>query len=40
MDLMISGDRISAETAPRYGLLNQVVPSGELLETALERARG
>lgn len=38
MDLMMSGDRISAETALRYGLLNQVVPATDLLEAALDRA--
>ncbi len=38
MELMLFGDRIPAETALRYGLLNAVVPAAELLDTALERA--
>lgn len=38
MELMLSGDRVPAAQALRYGLLNEVVPSSRLLETALERA--
>ncbi|PXY24669.1 enoyl-CoA hydratase/isomerase family protein [Prauserella muralis] len=38
MELMLEGDRIPAAQALRYGLLNEVVPAGELLDTALRRA--
>ena len=38
MDLMLSGDRLSAEDAHRLGLVQRVVPAEKLLETALEKA--
>lgn len=38
MELMLNGDRIPAGQALRYGLLNDVVPAVDLLDTALERA--
>ncbi|MFD4195650.1 enoyl-CoA hydratase/isomerase family protein [Amycolatopsis thermoflava] len=38
MELMLEGARINATQAMRYGLLNQVVPSDDLLDAALERA--
>lgn len=34
MDLMLRGDRIDADTAARYGILNRVVPVADLLDTA------
>jgi len=34
MDLMLRGDQIDAATAERYGLVNEVVPSADLQETA------
>lgn len=38
MDLMLSGDRLSAEDAHRLGLVQRVVPHEKLLETTLEKA--
>ncbi|MYW93617.1 enoyl-CoA hydratase/isomerase family protein [Amycolatopsis rubida] len=38
MELMLEGDRITAERALRYGLLNEVVPAAQLMDTALRRA--
>ena len=38
MDLMLTGDRLSADDALRLGLIQQVVPSEKLLDTALEKA--
>ncbi|MFI2650735.1 enoyl-CoA hydratase/isomerase family protein [Micromonospora fulviviridis] len=35
MQLMLGGDRISADTALRFGLLNDVVPADALLDTAM-----
>jgi enoyl-CoA hydratase len=35
-ELMLTGRRFGAEEAARIGLLNRVVPSGELLDAALE----
>ncbi|WP_322796193.1 enoyl-CoA hydratase/isomerase family protein [Tepidiforma sp.] len=35
MELILFAERISAEEALRYGLVNRVVPQGELLEFAL-----
>lgn len=35
MDLMLRGTRIDAATALRYGILNDVVPAGELMDAAL-----
>lgn len=34
MELLLTGDRLDAEAALRYGLVNRVVPTAELLETA------
>jgi enoyl-CoA hydratase/carnithine racemase len=34
MDLVLRGSRIDAATALRYGILNEVVPAGEVLATA------
>ena len=38
MDLMLRGDRIDADTALRYGLVNRVVAASELQDTAIEVA--
>ena len=38
MDLMLSGDRLTADEAFRLGLVQRVVPRSELLEKALEKA--
>jgi len=38
-DLILTGRRIDAAEAERYGLANRVAPEGKLLETALELAR-
>ncbi|WP_033290970.1 enoyl-CoA hydratase/isomerase family protein [Amycolatopsis jejuensis] len=38
MELMLQGERIPAAKALQYGLLNQVVPAAQVLETALECA--
>ncbi|RJQ85125.1 enoyl-CoA hydratase/isomerase family protein [Amycolatopsis panacis] len=38
MELMLQGDRITAAQALRYGLLNEVVPAEQLLDSALARA--
>ena len=38
MDLMLSGDRLTADEAFRLGLVQRVVPQDKLLETALEKA--
>lgn len=35
MDLMLRGDRIDADTALRYGLVNRVVPAADLHDEAL-----
>jgi len=39
MEMLLVGDPISAETAARWGLINRVVPAGELLDAAFEVAR-
>ncbi|GAA3666431.1 enoyl-CoA hydratase/isomerase family protein [Microbacterium marinilacus] len=39
MDLMLRGSRIDAATAQRYGIVNEVVPDGELAEAAERLAR-
>jgi E-phenylitaconyl-CoA hydratase len=39
MELLLTGDPIDAEAAARWGLVNRVVPAGELLEAALAIAR-
>ena len=38
MEMLLTGKRISAQEAFRYGLVNKVVPSGELMSTAKEIA--
>ena len=39
MELLLTGDQIDAETALRWGLINKVVPAGEVMATALDYAR-
>ncbi|MBC7376240.1 MAG: enoyl-CoA hydratase/isomerase family protein [Burkholderiaceae bacterium] len=39
MELLLTGDSITAATAERWGLVNRVVAQDELLPTALEYAR-
>lgn len=39
MEMLLTGDPIDAATAERWGLINKVVPRGELLETAYTYAR-
>lgn len=39
MEMLLTGDPIDAETAARWGLINRVVPAGELLEATVETAR-
>jgi enoyl-CoA hydratase len=38
-EYLLTGDRISAERAAQIGLVNHVVPTGDVLTTAVERAR-
>lgn len=38
MELLLTGDAIDAETAARWGLVNRVVPTDELLDACLEIA--
>jgi E-phenylitaconyl-CoA hydratase len=38
MELLLTGDRIDAATAERWGLVNRVVPLEQLLDTALDYA--
>ena len=38
MEMLLTGDRISAEQALQWGLVNRVVPQGELMDAALELA--
>jgi enoyl-CoA hydratase/carnithine racemase len=38
MDLMLSGERMSAEDAYRLGLIQKLFPAGDLMEAAMERA--
>ncbi|SDZ48772.1 enoyl-CoA hydratase/isomerase family protein [Herbiconiux ginsengi] len=38
MELLLVGDKLSAEEALRWGLINKVVPRADLLETALDYA--
>jgi len=38
MELLLTGDRFDAATAERWGLVNRVVPAGELIGTAIEYA--
>ncbi|HTZ77859.1 MAG TPA: enoyl-CoA hydratase-related protein [Stellaceae bacterium] len=39
MELLLTGDQIDAQTALRWGLINKVVPAGEVMATALDYAR-
>jgi enoyl-CoA hydratase/carnithine racemase len=39
MQMLLTGDPIDAETAARWGLINQVVPQSQLLEAAYAMAR-
>jgi E-phenylitaconyl-CoA hydratase len=39
MEMLLIGDAIDAATAARWGLVNKVVPAGEVREAALEYAR-
>ncbi|GAC1608902.1 MAG: enoyl-CoA hydratase/isomerase family protein [Mycobacteriales bacterium] len=39
MEMLLTGKRIDAETAARWGLVNRVVPQEELLTAAFELAR-
>jgi enoyl-CoA hydratase/carnithine racemase len=39
LEMLLTGDRINAEQALRWGLVNRVVPQSELLDTALELAQ-
>ena len=38
MEMLLLGERIDAETAARWGLVNRVVPADELLDTARDFA--
>jgi len=38
MDLMLTGERLSAEDALRLGLVQKVVPAEKLIDTAIEKA--
>jgi E-phenylitaconyl-CoA hydratase len=39
MELLLVGDRLDAQTAQRWGLVNKVVPLADLMETAFDYAR-
>lgn len=39
MEMLLTGDAITAQAAERWGLVNRVVPKGELMEAALAYAR-
>ena len=39
MEMMLLGERISAQDALRFGLINKVVPATELMNTAMDYAR-
>lgn len=39
MEMLLTGDRIDAAAAARWGLVNRVVPQAELLDTAMEYAQ-
>jgi len=39
MEMLLTGDAIDAQAAARFGLVNKVVPLGELMRTALAYAR-
>lgn len=38
MEMLLLGEKIDAETAARWGLVNRVVPAGALMDTAREMA--
>lgn len=38
MEMMLLGERMSAQDALRWGLLNQVVPAAQLMDTAMDYA--
>src|SRR5207253_1964128 len=38
MEMLLTGDRINAQQALQWGLVNRVVPQSELLDAALEFA--
>jgi E-phenylitaconyl-CoA hydratase len=38
MEMLLTGEPIDAETAARWGLINRVVPAGELISSSLELA--
>jgi E-phenylitaconyl-CoA hydratase len=38
MEMLLTGDAIDAATAARWGLINKVVPRGELMATAMDYA--
>ena len=40
MHLILTGEPIDAETALRWGLVNEVVPDGRVLDAAMDLARG
>jgi len=39
MELLLTGERLDAATAERWGLVNRVVPSADLMPTAMDYAR-
>lgn len=39
MEMLLTGDAIDADTAARWGLVNKVVPPGQLMDAAFEYAR-
>ena len=39
MEMLLTGRRVDAETAERWGLINRIVPQGELLTAAFDVAR-
>jgi E-phenylitaconyl-CoA hydratase len=39
MEVLLLGRRLSAERAAHFGLINEVVPHDQVLDTAMERAR-
>jgi enoyl-CoA hydratase/carnithine racemase len=39
MDMLLTGDAMDAATAERWGLVNKVVPHGELMDAAYDYAR-
>jgi len=38
LEMLLTGDRINAEQALRWGLVNRVVPQGQLMDAAMELA--